>query len=86
MLKLQAVRSEVSIAVDDVLTVYDITPPLGCPASEITKENQVVVYIIPTLSYVRSILNKVVPGSQTNHLLELQWATASDRIMDGDRQ
>ena len=48
-----AVRNEIKIALDDVLTIFDNAPRSGRPAPEQVKEASWVVFVIPVQSYVR---------------------------------
>ena len=78
-----AVRNEIRIAMDDVLTIFDNAPRSGCPAPEQVKEASWVVFVIPVQSYVRGRPSKAMPCFQTEHVLELQWASARDMVLVG---
>ena len=84
-LRRQSVRSEASIAVEDVLTVYGNTPRLSSPASETPGGIRLSSTLFQRGRMCGAYLTRLPPGSQTTRLFKLQWATDSDRIMDGDR-
>jgi hypothetical protein len=56
-----AVRNEIRIAIDDVLTIFDNAPRSGCLAPEQVKEASWVVFVIPVQSYVRGRPSKAMP-------------------------
>ena len=78
-----AVRNEVRIAMDDVLTIVDNAPRSGCPAPQQVKEASRVALVIPVQSYVRGHPSKAMPCFQTKYLLELQRASARDMVLVG---
>jgi hypothetical protein len=76
-----AVRNEVRIAMDDVLTIFDNARRSGCLAPQQVKEAYWVAFVIPVQSYVRGRPSKATPCFQTKHLLELQWGSAQDVVL-----
>ena len=78
-----AVRNEVRIAMDDVLTIFDTAPRSGCLAPQPAKEASWVAFVIPVQSYDRGRPSKAMPCFQTKYLVELQWALARDMVLVG---
>ena len=56
-----AVRNNIRIAMDDMLTLFDNAPRSGCLAAEQVKEAYWVVFDIPVQSYVRGRPSKAMP-------------------------
>ena len=82
-LEKQLARNEVRIAIDDVLTVYDNVPRVGCPMPAILNKSSRALRIIPTQTCVRGRSNSAVPALQTKRLDVLTWVATSDIVMVG---